>query len=169
MFLLLLVIMRKTLISFLNILLIFWLQEGLLVALNLYLPLAASVIALIHLYRLPQRWWLTVFLGAIIEITSVGFSGKLIGLLVIGLICQTMYSFISHAHDRFYVVVVGALAVLIGEVASRLSVNLITDRLLGGTFEVQEWTVSSIVYLIIGAMAVLYFGKKIMQPNKRYV
>ena len=161
--------MRKILINQLFLLLLFWFQEGLFAGLDLYLPLVSSVIALMHLYRLPHRWLTTFFIGSLIEIISGGLSGQLLGLIMIGIFCQTLFSIISHARDRFYVVVVGGLSVLIGEVFSRLSVNIITNKILGGTFDVQELTLQSVISLVIGAMVVLYFGKKIIQPDNRYV
>jgi len=161
--------MQKKQISLIKILLISWLQEGLLVGLGLYLPLVASVIALIHLYRLPNRWLITFFIGMVMEISSGGLSGELLGLLAIGLFCQTLFSIISHAHDRFYVVVVGGVSVLIGELISRLSVNFITNNFVANSFEVQELTFVRVISLVLSAMIILYLGKKIIQPRNKYV
>jgi len=161
--------MQKKLISLIKILLISWLQEGLLIGLGLYLPLVASVIALIHLYRLPNRWLITFFIGMVMEISSGGLSGELLGLLAVGLFCQTLFSIISHAHDRFYVVVVGSVSVLIGELISRLSVNFITNNFVTNSFEVQELTFARVILLISSAMIILYLGKKIIQPRNKYV
>lgn len=160
--------MRKILISLLSLLVIFWLQEGFFVGLGLYLPLVASVVALIHLYRLPQRWLLTLFIGLVIELYSGGFSGAVVGFITIGLFCQTLFSVVSHASDRFYVVVIGGLAVLLGDVLSRLSVNLISNSLLGGSFEPHDLTISNALFTLVASFIILFIGKRFIN-NKRYV
>lgn len=168
MFQLLLVNMQKMLSNLILVLFVFWFQEGLLTSLNLYLPLLVCVIALFHLYRLPSRWLVTVFIGVFIEITSLGFSGQLLGLLAVGLVCQLLYSFVSHAHDQFYVVIVGPLTVLVGEVVGRLSVNLITNKIIGSDFIIQPWSLVYLLKIIISSMLILFIGKLILQKNYRY-
>lgn len=168
MFQLLLEIMPKTLTNLLFIFFIYWLQEGLLTSLNIYLPLLMCVVALFHLYRLENRWLVTFAIGTFIEITSVGFSGQLLGLLVVGIVCQVLFSFVSHAHDQFYVVVVGPAAVLVGEVVSHLSVNIISNQMLGNDFIIDQWSFLTLFRLIISAVIILFIGKKLLQKNYRY-
>lgn len=160
--------MVKTAINSFVFIILFWLQEGLLVGLGLYLPLIASVVALLHLYRLPYRWFYTLFIGAFIEIYSSGLSGAMLSFIAIGLFCHILFSIISHTSDRFYVVVIGGFAVLLGEVVARLSISLVSENLLDKAFEAQELTFSHVLFLLLSSFIVLFFAKRIVKNNYRY-
>mgnify|MGYP001492418134 CR=1 FL=1 len=160
--------MVKTITNSLFLIFLFWLQEGLFVGLSIYFPLIASVVALLHLYRLPHRWFYTLFIGAFIEIYSSGLSGTILGYVAIGLFCQILFSIISHTSDRFYVVVIGGFAVLLGEIISRLSVNLISSNLWTVNFEAQQLTLSHVLFLLISSFVLLFFAKKVIKNNRNY-
>jgi hypothetical protein len=157
--------MFKVIINILILLFIFCLQEGLFAGLGWHWPLVAVAVAFMHLYHWPRRWLYTIVISVACEIYFLGLSGQLLGLMAVGYVCQSLFSLISHTHDRFYVIAVGVSAVVTGELVSRLSVELISNSIISNKFLVSEFFIMGTLQMIISTAVLLFIGKSFLSKQ----